>query len=115
MAVKTATFETIGGGCRVITWGGLANGDTGTPVQMPSHPDKTVQLVGTLSVGGTMTLQGSNDNTNWFTLSDSAGSDIALTALDGVTVMENPLYIRPNITAGDGSTDLTVILVALDK
>ena len=115
MAVKAATFETIGGGCRVITWAGLANGDTGAPLQMSSHPDKTVQLIGTLGTGGTLTLQGSNDGTNWFTLSDAAGTDIVLTSLDGVTIMENPLYIRPNITAGDGSTLLSVILVALDK
>jgi hypothetical protein len=115
MAVKALSRSSQGGGVELITWAALANGDTGEPLAMSQLPDKTVQLTGTLSTGGEMTLQGSNDNTNWFTLSDAGGTDIVLTALDGVTVMENPLYVRPNITNGDGSTDLTVILVAIDK
>lgn len=113
--VNHKPVESMGGGTRLVTWPAMANGDTGQPLMMPSHPDKTVQLVGTLSTGGELTMEGSNDNTNWFTLTDAGGTSIVLTALGGKTIMENPLYIRPSITGGDGSTSLTVSVLAVDK
>lgn len=103
------------GEVNVTTWTALANGDTGAKVQFASHPDKTVHILGTFGSGGTVSLQGSNDGTNWVILTDPLGNAITLTAEGLKVVMENPLYIRPIVSAGDGTTDLTVILTSHDN
>jgi hypothetical protein len=111
MAVQTASHETLGP-IHIITWPSLANGDTGDSAVVAANPDKTLQIVGTFGVGGTVVLQGSNDGTNWVTLNDGTGSAISLTAAGLVSVLENPRYVRPNVTAGDGTTDITVTICA---
>lgn len=79
----------------------------------PSLPDKTIHVTGTAGTGFSMKIEGSNDNSNWVTLINPQGSGLIFTAVDKISVVqENPLYIRPNITAGDGSTNITVIISA---
>ncbi len=107
-------------GVFMYTWAGLLNGDTGAPLQIPSMSDKTVHIFGTFGSGGSVTLQGSNDPrvlTNpgsavWVALTDPQGNAITKTAAAIEALLENPIFIRPIVTAGDGSTDLTVIISA---
>lgn len=98
---------------RRVVWTPLLNGDTGEPVRIPTDSDRTIQLTGTLSVGGELTMEGSLEETptTWFILNDVAGADIVLTVLDGLTVLENVTWVRPNITGGDGSTSLSVTMI----
>jgi len=113
MAVVVPTSVTIGAGVTKYTWASLANGDTGTPLAMPASADMTVQLLGTFGVGGSCRIEGSNDGgTTYATLDEADGNALNLTAAAIELVRENPELIRPNITAGDGATALTVILVA---
>lgn len=96
-----------------ITWETLTTtNDTGTAVSLPKYWDKTVTVTGTFGAGGTISIQGSNDGANWFDLTDFQGVDIELTAAGLKPIAENPLYIRPYVSAGDGTTDLDVILIA---
>lgn len=95
----------------VLSWTGLQNGDTGEPASYPFTPDRTVQITGTFGVGGTVVIEGSNDGTNFETLTDPQGNALSFTAAGMEMVTENPLYIRPSATAGDGTTDLTVTMV----
>jgi hypothetical protein len=95
-----------------VSWTGLLNTDTGSGFDAEDMADRTVQVFGTFSTGGAMTFQGSNDGTNWFTLTDTVGAAIVLTAAGGKVVAEAPRFVRPNITAGDGSTNLSVLMVA---
>lgn len=88
----------------LVVWTGLDADDSGEPVQLPDFPDKTVTIEGTFSVGGSCTLQGSNDGTNYYSLTDPQGNAITKTAAGIELVTENPKYIRPLVTAGDGST-----------
>lgn len=88
----------------------MANTDVGDALQAAEYSDKTVQVEGTWGAGGEFTLQGSNDGTNWATLNDALGTAIVLSADGLVSILEAPLYIRPNITAGDGATALNVTL-----
>lgn len=97
----------------LVTWV-LANGDTGAPVSFTHHGERSWQVTGTLGAGGTMAYQGSNDGTNYVTLKDKQGNAASVTALGLTTTADKPLYIRPNCTAGDGTTALTVV-VALSK
>lgn len=101
------------GSVMVVTWTPLTTtNQTGSALQLPRNADKTVTITGTWGVGGSVTLQGSNDGTTWLSLTDPQGNAITKTA-DGIeAITENPLYIRPNCTAGDGTTSIKVIVAA---
>lgn len=118
MAVRTPTLEyQIGGqpNCMRVTWTGLQNGDTGLPVTIGEYPDRTMQVTGTFGAGGSVSLEGSNDQTTetptYVVLTDPQGNAITKTAAGLETCEEAPLIVRPNCTAGDGTTSLTVRLL----
>jgi hypothetical protein len=92
----------------IIGWSGLLNGDTGAAVEMVDYADKTCTIIGTFGAGGSITIQGSNDNSNWFAMTDAQTQAVTKTASAMELIVENPRYIRPSVTAGDGTTNLTV-------
>ena len=57
----------------------------------------------------TLTIQGSNDNTTWFTLTDNNGLSIAFTAAGGKLIAEAPRYVRPSFSGSSGG-DLDIYL-----
>lgn len=92
-------------------WKNLALNDTGQGWQLRPYRSAFFQAIGTFGAGGSVQLEGSNDGTNWGKLSPAA-----LTAAGVFAALANnevPKYIRPNVTAGDGTTDITVIGSAL--
>lgn len=92
-----------------VKWLALANGDTGEPVKFGTWKDRTVQVVGTFGVGGSVSLQGSNDGgTTWATLTDANNSALTFTSAGLKAITELPYEIRPSVTAGDGTTSLAV-------
>jgi len=93
-------------------WTDLATGDTGAPFPQSSWSDRSVQVSGTFGAGGTLSLEGSNDGTNWALLRDPFGADLAVTAAGIFAVMEITRFVRPHVTAGDGATLLDVALLA---
>jgi hypothetical protein len=95
----------------LVSWTPMLNGDTGQPASISQYSDRTVHVTGTFSVGGTAVLEGSNDGTNWSTLTDLTGTAISKTAAGVSIVAENPRFIRAHVTAGDGSTSLTVTVL----
>ncbi len=95
----------------VITWAGLLNSDVGNPLEMPGSADRSVQVSGTFGTGGNLRIQGSNDGSNWNVLTDPNGEDLDIVESDIAQIMESVRYIRPNVTAGDGTTDLTVSIL----
>lgn len=112
MATRTATRSDFVHGT-LYTWSGVLNGDTGNMVEMTEFGDRTVHIIGTAGAGLSVTMQGSNDGTNVFALTDPQGNAVTKTAVDvGETLMETPRYIRPSCTAGDGTTNLTVMVWA---
>lgn len=111
MATRTATRSEQPSGV-LYTWTGILNGDDGNYIEATEYGDRTFQIIGTFGVGGSVTMQGSNDGTNAFTLTDPQGNAVTKTAAAGETLMETPRYIRPLCTAGDGSTSLTVMVWA---
>src|SRR5438270_13166634 len=116
MTVKAVTTsgQHIPGSALLWQWT-LANGDTGTPVSVSDAfgPWLASVVSGTLGVGGSVTWQGSADGgTTWFALSDDTGAALTMTALNvNKPVKERPLMVRPNCTAGDGTTSLLCSLV----
>ena len=93
-----------------VIWTPLATGDAGQKVGLPLNSDKTVQAIGTFSAS-VVTMQGSNNGADWFTLNDALGNTLVFTAPGGAQCLENPIWIRPNVTAGAAAA-LTVIIAA---
>ena len=114
--VTLAQFKHIRG-VHEFKWTPLLNGDDGASAGpdsgAPSLPDKTLHIEGTAGVGFSISIEGSNDNTNWKVLRDPQGAVLTFTAINIVEqIQENPLYMRPNVTGGDGTTSITVIIAA---
>lgn len=97
-------------GVRIYTWVLTTANADGNPVDLTPFPDKTVHIFGTFG-SGTLTIQGSNDGSDWQSLRDPQGNAIAKTASYLGAILENPRYLRPNLTGSTGAT-VTVILVA---
>lgn len=96
--------------CIYPSWSliGTPTSDTPTPVESPSYADRSVQVFGAVGAAGfngaTITMQGSNDGTNWFTLTDPLGNDVAFTASGGKQIMEVTRHIRPIISGATTGT-----------
>lgn len=96
-------------------WTGLlkSSDDVGEPLVLPQYSDKTIHVTGTGGTGGAVTIEGSNelDSANWAALNDPQGSVLAM-AVDTIeAILENAYRIRPRVTAGDGTTNLTVTVL----
>ena len=96
---------------RVETWETLTESDTAGPRIIPFKSDKTVSVTGTFGTA-TVVIQGSNDGTNWFTLTDAADAALSFTAAGLSEILENPLYIRPSASGGTGQ-DVDIIITAV--
>jgi hypothetical protein len=108
MTVQNASIKqnvaTNSGDFIVATYNTAANGDTGAPIGQHDFIDRVIQFSGTWGAGGTAVWEGSNDGVNYQTLVDPNGNAISLTANGMKQCAYTPLYSRPHITAGDGTT-----------
>ena len=116
MAVRTGVYErikTFGNQGHVVTWSGLtqASLDTGDPCEMIGSSDRSVHVRGTFGAGGNLVIEGSNDGVNYTPLADPQGTALNFTAEKIESVLELVRYIRPRVTAGDGTTSLVVVML----
>lgn len=93
---------------KVYLWEALATGDTVNYIE----PLGLEPLAGFMQATGTfgsatITLQGSNDGTNFVDLYDRTGTAISLTAAGGVDFSTSARYIKPGISGGS-SDDVDV-------
>ena len=98
--------------CAKVTWGPFTLGDTFAPIDLPMFARRSVQLQGTPGAGATVTIDGSNDGVNFVNLTDLQGAALSFTAagkLEGIA--EQPLWIKPTLAGGDGTTALTVTMM----
>ena len=112
----TYTVESVGRSSSVliVTWGALAQGETGDPISVGYLTDATVQIYGTFTTAS-IAIEGSNDTTSgtaqWDTLSEPDGTLISgITSRDIAQILESPHKYRPSVTGGNGSTVLVVKL-----
>lgn len=94
----------------LVQWANMKNGDTGAVVDLHCYADRSIQAEGTFGTGGTLVCEGSNDGTNYRTLKDHTGVSASITTADVVGISQLPLWIRPRVAAGDGTTNLTASL-----
>lgn len=105
----TSTDRNTVAGVVLYKWEALGNADDGAPVSIGYAADITAQVIGTFG-GATVVFEGSNDGTNWVTLTAKGGtSGISLTAAGMKSANETPAYIRPKTSGGTG-TDVDVIV-----
>ncbi len=95
---------------KTVLWETLTCGDVGSAFELPYWAGSaTVQMTGTFN-SQTLTMQGSNDGTNWYTLTDPQGNNMAKTAAAMEVVEELPRYVRPSFSGTTGG-DVDVTLV----
>ena len=112
--MATVQFSSTRDGAIVTTWAAMAGTDNGAPFRLPCSADLTFQVSGTFG-GATVTFQGSNDGTTWHPLTQRTGTtNMAYTSAAAHACNETPLFVRPNITGGTGSS-ITVILAAFPR
>jgi hypothetical protein len=99
----------------IVQWVNMANGDDGAPYAFTQWADRSVQVAGTFGAGGNAKWEGSNDGTNFGVLTDPQGNALDFTSAKIESVTELALKSRPRITAGDGTTSITVTLVAFNS
>lgn len=84
-----------------VSWPAMAAGDDGAAFAIGSYSSLCIAFTGTFG-STTMTFQGSNDGTNWFTLNDLQTSAISKTSAALEQVAERPRFVRPLSTGGSG-------------
>lgn len=89
-----------------LAWVALKNGDTGTPTPAGLWSASYFQATGTWGVGGSVQLEGSIDGQTWVKLSPAAL--VAAGFFTALGAGERPKFVRPNCTAGDGTTSIVV-------
>lgn len=101
----TSSFPTAQMDGDTITWAAIPNGNQGLGVA-GDWLEAFFQVTGTFGAAGSVQVEGSNDGVNYVKLSPAALTAAGFFA--GLGVTERPKYVRPNVTAGDGTTALTV-------
>lgn len=82
-------------------WETLTESDTAASqrVNISGTVLSSVSVVGTFG-GATVLLQGSHDNTNWFTVKDSAGNDVSFTAAGSAETPSTFVFYRFSASGG---------------
>lgn len=88
--------------CRLLLWS-MTSADTGSPLMLCDYADKTVAVQGGTWGSATLVIEGSNDGTNFTTLTDPQGNSLSKTADFIETIQENPVYIRVSTSGGTNS------------
>lgn len=109
MATITPTFDS-NGARQIITWSGMATGDTIVSANTDNRPTRhvTLHLYGTWG-GATVTLTGSFDDSNFTIVPDSTGTSISETADVVLSVGTMLRYWKPNISGGSGDSVTAVL------
>jgi hypothetical protein len=109
--LPTPTTDLNGNVINANNWTALASGDTCTPVYCPALTDKSVQITGTAGAGGSIAIQGSNDGSNWVTLTDVLGNSLAALAPGTISqINQETNWLKAVVNSGDGTTAMNVIV-----
>jgi hypothetical protein len=95
----------------LVSWAEMPTGGVGDAIPFSQYTDKSVQVVGIFGTG-VVTIEGSNDGENWSTLTDPQGNDLNIATAKIELVCEATLLVRPRVVSGDGTTNLSVTLLA---
>ena len=99
-----------------VLWETVTCGDVGDSFEVPTWASQGyVQAIGTFN-SETLTMQGSNDGTNWFTVTDPNNNAVTFTAAGGKPIAHFPRYLRPSFSGSSGGDlDITLILRTTER
>lgn len=109
MAIIQPTEEKVNSRLLIKTYTGVTESDTCEPYESAGFVDRTVQFDGTFG-GETVTLEGSNDGSTYFTLKDNLGVSISATSNAMFYVAEAPKHIRPAVAGNGTSTSVNITI-----
>lgn len=96
----------------LVSWALTTADFDGARVEWTQWSDRCFQAAGTFG-GATVTIEGSNNGTIWFPLSNAAGGATATFTVDGgKQIIELPRFVRPNLTVVGAGATITVTLLA---
>lgn len=99
----------------VISWTPLTSANAaGDPIEMAGSSIRSIQFSGTFD-SATIVLQGSNDGTNYVTLTDPQGNAISKTSAGLEQIEETTRYVRPSSSGGSGSQSITATLLIVRR
>jgi hypothetical protein len=106
-STATATQSADGAAGIAYTWTGIQNGGRAlipAATRFPYAGALFMVTGGTLGVGGSIQLEGSNDGINWAKLSPAAITAVTAAFFTSLGAQEKPRYLSLHVTAGDSST-----------
>lgn len=109
--VQKTVPDTLHHTCVIATWPNMANGDEGSAIELANFADRSVQVTGDFGAGGNVRIEGSLDGVHYAPLTDPQGNNLDFNTAKIEAVTELVRYIRPRVTAGDASTNLTVTML----
>lgn len=83
----------------------------GRAVDIGNYNKKSVAVFGTFD-SATVVLQGTYDGTNWFTLTNRAGTAVSFTSAGHMQIDTRIKSVRPSSSGGGGSQSVTVQVMA---
>lgn len=92
---------------RVYKWTGLLQGDDGAPLQIDEFHHITIHGFGAFDGSANMNIMGSNDGTNFAVTKKHDVGSMILTAASIEKLLTEPRYIKPSVTSGNVSTNLS--------
>lgn len=113
MPTINPTVAHIGNDTVRFTYTPMANADVGAPIgaNHADYADRNVSVFGTFGAGGTVLIQGANDAAlTYHTLNDQSDNALSITTAKNEQIEQVPEHTRPNVSAGDGATALTVVI-----
>ena len=100
MAVTTTTSNLESGDIRIVSFAMTAASDVSPVIESAQWADRSVQIAGTYGTS-TVTIEGSNDGTNYATLNDAQGNALSAINADKIEQMlEVTRYLRAKIVGG---------------
>lgn len=111
IALQKSIPESLHHTCVIATWPAMQNGDDGQPIELANFADRSVQVIGVFGSGGNARIEGSLDGINYAPLTDPQGNSLDINTAKIEAISELARWIRPRVTAGDGSTSITVIML----
>lgn len=115
MADIRPTITRTNSGDYLIEWASLTESDDAIAAQLPpASGPVTIQVAGTVGSEGAVSILGSNDGDNFIAPINEYNGTTALAALTAVGIiplLAQTLYIKPDVSAGTGSTITVTIRV----
>lgn len=111
-AVQQATVGLPSGSTRYWKWSNLTSTDTvGSSVPVGfAGLCLTFLIQGTWGTG-TLTIQGSFDDVNWFTVNKVTGTAATATSDTFLSLSDLPLFVRPSLSGANGTDNVNIHLL----